>query len=80
MEGIYKGMGHTKYPLVVELISMWGVRVLGAFICVRVLHMGIVSVWVMMIANNVLKAILLAVGLIYLGRKRGLNKRGEVTI
>ena len=42
--------------------------------------MGIVSVWVMMIANNVLKAILLAVGLIYLGRKRGLNKRGEVTI
>lgn len=80
MEGIYNGMGHTKYPLVVELISMWGVRVLGAFICVRVLYMGIVSVWVMMIANNVLKAILLAVGLIYLGRKRGLNKRGEVTI
>ena len=80
MEGIYNGMGHTRYPLVVELISMWGVRVLGAFVCVRILNMGIVAVWITMIANNVLKAVLLAIGLIYLGKKQRLNKRGNMTI
>ena len=63
MEGIYNGMGHTRYPLLVELVSMWGVRIVGAFICVRFLGLGITAVWVMMIANNILKAVLLAVGL-----------------
>lgn len=63
MEGIYNGMGRTRYPLVVELISMWGVRIVGAYICVHYLGLGITAVWVMMIANNILKAIMLAVGL-----------------
>ncbi|MDD6194883.1 MAG: MATE family efflux transporter [Lachnospiraceae bacterium] len=63
MEGIYNGMGRTRYPLLVELVSMWGVRIVGAFICVRYLGMGITAVWIMMIANNVLKAVMLAVGL-----------------
>lgn len=64
MEGIYNGMGRTRYPLVVELLSMWGVRIAGTFVCVRILHLGITWVWVMMIGNNVLKALLLAAGLL----------------
>lgn len=63
LEGIYNGMGRTKYPLAVELISMWGVRIFGAFLCVRVFHFGITAIWLMMIANNILKAILLFCGL-----------------
>lgn len=63
MEGIYNGMGRTRYPLMVELISMWGVRVVGTYLCVRVFGLGITAVWIMMICNNVLKAILLALGL-----------------
>lgn len=63
MEGIYNGMGRTRYPLFVELVSMWGVRIVGAFICVRFLGLGITAVWVMMIANNILKAVMLAIGL-----------------
>lgn len=63
MEGIYNGMGRTHYPLWVELVSMWGVRIVGAFVCVRYLGMGITAVWIMMIANNVLKAVMLAMGL-----------------
>ncbi len=69
MEGIYNGMGKTRYPLFVELISMWGVRILGTFICVRILGYGITSVWCMMIANNILKALLLALGLLYMSRE-----------
>lgn len=69
MEGIYNGMGRTRYPLVVELISMWGVRVVGTYLCVRVFGLGITAVWIMMICNNILKAILLALGLLSMGRK-----------
>lgn len=69
MEGIYDGMGRTKYPFVVTLISRWGVRILGSFICIRVLHMGIDQIWYCMIGDNILKAVLLAIGL------RGRTKR-----
>ena len=69
MEGIYNGMGRTRYPLVVELISMWGVRVVGTYLCVRVFGLGITAVWIMMICNNILKAVLLALGLLFMGRK-----------
>ena len=69
MEGIYNGMGRTRYPLVVELISMWGVRVVGTYLCVRVFGLGITAVWIMMICNNVLKAVLLALGLLAMGRR-----------
>lgn len=69
MEGIYNGMGRTRYPLVVELISMWGVRVVGTYLCVRVFGLGITAVWIMMICNNILKAVLLALGLLAMGRK-----------
>ncbi len=73
MEGIYNGMGRTRYPLVVELISMWGVRVVGTYLCVRVFGLGITAVWIMMICNNVLKAILLALGLFVMERKNALK-------
>ena len=69
MEGIYNGMGRTRYPLVVELISMWGVRVVGTFVCIRILGLGITSAWMMMICNNILKAVLLALGLVWMGKK-----------
>ena len=63
MEGIYDGMGRTKYPFVVTLISRWGVRILGSFLCIRIFHMGIDQIWYCMIGDNILKAVLLAFGL-----------------
>ena len=63
MEGIYDGTGRTKYPFVVTLISRWGVRILGSFLCIRIFHMGIDQIWYCMIGDNILKAVLLAFGL-----------------
>ncbi len=63
MEGIYNGLGRTKYPFVVELVTRWGIRILGSFICVRIFDFGIHSIWYCMIADNVIKAVLLVVGL-----------------
>lgn len=59
MEGIFYGLGRPKYTFYVETISMWGVRILMTFICVRILHMGLREVWYCMIADNVCKAVFL---------------------
>lgn len=63
MEGIYNGLGRTKYPFLVELLSRWGVRILGSFLCVRIWDLGIDAVWYCMIGDNIVKALLLAGGL-----------------
>lgn len=59
-EGIYYGLGRTSYPLFVEFFGMWCVRILSTYICIHVLGLGLNAVWCCMIADNVLKALLLA--------------------
>lgn len=59
LEGISYGMGRTKNIFVCETFSMWGVRILFTFICVKILGLGLTAVWLCMIADNVCKAILL---------------------
>ena len=60
MEGIFYGLGRSRYPFFVETMSMWGVRILLTFVCVRIWNLGIREVWYCMIADNVCKAVLLA--------------------
>ena len=56
--GALRGAGDTRSPLYITLLSMWGVRVLGSFICVRLLGFGIHSVIICMNTDNVVRAIL----------------------
>ena len=56
--GALRGAGDTKGPFYITLLSMWGVRVLGATICVRLLGLGIYSVIVCMDIDNVLRMFL----------------------
>ncbi len=60
MEGIQYGMGSTRYPFLVESLSMWGVRILFTYLTVCVWHLGLREVWYCMIADNVCKALLLS--------------------
>lgn len=60
-EGIYYGLGKTKYPFVIECGGMWLVRILPTFIGIHFFGMGLIGVWCCMIADNVLKAIFLTV-------------------
>ena len=53
-EGMLQGAGRTQIPLRYSLIGMWGVRIVGTFLCTRVLGLGLVSAWGCMIANNLL--------------------------
>lgn len=59
MEGIFYGLGRSRYPFFVETFSMWGVRILLTFVCVRVWNLELREVWYCMIADNVCKAVLL---------------------
>lgn len=59
MEGIFYGAGKTKEVFVVETASMWGIRILSTFIVVVVLGLGLREVWYCMIADNIVKSLVL---------------------
>lgn len=61
MEGIFYGLGRTKYAFFVETFSMWGIRIFFTFICVKIFALDLRAVWYCMIADNVVKAVLLAI-------------------
>ena len=58
LEGIFQGVGDTMYAFGCNIAGMWGVRVLGTFVFVRVLGFGLPAAWGCMIAHNVLLFIL----------------------
>ena len=58
VEGMLQGMGKTLVPLLCNIAGMWGVRIVGTFICTRYFDMGLVSAWACMIAHNLLLFIL----------------------
>lgn len=60
-EGIFYGMGKTKICFYVETFSMWCVRIVSTFICVRILFLDLNAVWFCMIADNITKALLLCI-------------------
>ncbi len=54
IEGMMQGMGNTVIPFVCNIAGMWGVRILGTFICIQLLEMGLVSAWACMIGHNLM--------------------------
>ncbi|MDE6312493.1 MAG: MATE family efflux transporter [Lachnospiraceae bacterium] len=60
-EGILFGLGKTRYPFLVESFGMWCVRIFLTFLVVKVFGLGLSAVWYCMIADNVVKSILLAI-------------------
>ncbi len=56
--GALRGAGETKSLFIITLISMWGVRVLGATLFIRVLGWGIHWVIVAMDTDNIVRMVL----------------------
>ena len=54
MEGMMQGVGRTVAPFLFNISGMWGVRIVGTFLCTQLLGMGLVSAWACMIAHNLL--------------------------
>ena len=77
MEGIYYGLGRTRYTFWVTTVSMWGVRILFTWLCVEIWHQGLTQVWYCMIADNVCKAILLVLPVLSVKSRRALFSSEE---
>ena len=54
IEGMLQGMGKTMMPFVSNISGMWGIRIVGTFLCTQLLGLGLVSAWGCMIAHNML--------------------------
>lgn len=54
IEGMMQGVGKTRAPMIYNLVGMWGARIVGTFVCTRLLGMGLVSAWACMIGHNML--------------------------
>ncbi len=54
LEGILLGMGNTIKPFIFNVAGMWGVRIVGTFLCTQLMSMGLVSAWACMILHNLL--------------------------
>lgn len=54
IEGILQGIGKTVTPFIFNIFGMWGIRIIGTFLCTRILGMGLISAWACMISHNVL--------------------------
>ena len=54
VEGLMQGMGKTVMPFICNLVGMWGIRIVGTFICTQLWEMGLVSAWACMILHNLM--------------------------
>ncbi len=54
IEGMMQGMGNTVMPFVFSISGMWGIRILGTFVCTQLMGMGLISAWACMIGHNLL--------------------------
>ena len=58
IEGMMLGVGNTKEPFAYNILGMWGVRIVGTFLCTTFLGGGLVAAWGCMIAHNLLLFVL----------------------
>ncbi len=58
IEGMLQGAGKTVMPFVFNVSGMWGVRIVGTFLCTQLWHYGLVSAWGCMIGHNLLLFVL----------------------
>ncbi|MBR6557715.1 MAG: MATE family efflux transporter [Clostridia bacterium] len=54
LEGVMQGAGKTAMPFVFNIIGMWGIRIVGTFICIVFFSLGLVSAWACMITHNII--------------------------
>ncbi|MFR7954284.1 MAG: MATE family efflux transporter [Ruminococcus sp.] len=73
IEGMMQGVGKTVTPFIFNVAGMWGVRILGTFICIHLLGLGLVSAWGCMIGHNMLLFVLFTLHY-FSGRWNPMNK------
>lgn len=62
--GLFQGSSHTEVTMAVDASRLWIFRFATLFVCERLLHMGVRSIWYSVVISNGLSAVILY--LIYL--------------
>lgn len=58
LEGIMQGLGKTVAPFIYNVLGMWCIRIVGTFVCIKILGYGLISAWGCMIGHNLLLFVL----------------------
>ena len=61
IEGFMQGVGKTREPFMYNIIGMWGIRIVGTFLCTQCWGMGLVSAWACMILHNMMMFVMFTV-------------------
>ncbi|MEE1032761.1 MAG: MATE family efflux transporter [Ruminococcus sp.] len=61
IEGMMLGVGETITPFKFNIFGMWGIRIVGTFICTQIFHMGLISAWACMIAHNLMLFVMFSI-------------------
>ena len=56
-EGVYYGLGETKYPFIIETIGAWGIRILFTTLALKYLHTDLLGVWLCMALDNTFRSL-----------------------
>ena len=56
--GALRGAGDTKYPMYITVCCNWGIRTLGAVLCIRVLGLGLPAAVMCTVFDNTMRCVL----------------------
>ncbi len=79
IEGMLQGVGRTITPFVYNIIGMWGVRIVGTFVCTQLWGMNLTAAWGCMIAHNLLLFVLFTIHYLR-GRWNPLNREEAAAV
>ena len=58
LAGALRGAGDTKWPFYITAVCNWGIRTLGAYLCIRVFHLGLPEAVLCACADCAVRALL----------------------
>ena len=58
LAGALRGAGDTKWPFYITAVCNWGIRTLGAYLCIRVFHLGLPEAVLCACADSAVRAVL----------------------
>lgn len=76
IEGMMQGMGNTVLPFVFSISGMWGIRIVGTFLCTQLLGLGLISAWGCMIAHNLFLFVMFSVCYVT-GKWNPMDQKGQ---
>ncbi len=57
--GLFQGCGHTEVTMLVDVSRLWVFRFATLYVCEKLLHMGVQSIWYSVVVSNGISAVLL---------------------